>query len=362
MSSQILLTEISPHDNLQAIVEQDERVVYFYLEGHSESPFGVRSCWIRNLQPAPLELDVAEMEKGIPPRLPKKFCSHPQGAPPFKNKENLRVVWFVEGDGAVLLEGSDILAVIPSWSGVNNFQGYARDCRGESSLCWQLNDAEEVMEQRIAKAENFWRTWTSGEATWVNIKSNFLKAYQNIFGQPSAYYSIDNEIWPPKALLETQINGNTVLTTIGVSIRPQPQVEKYFNPPEPHQRIELGICLSKVFSKSFIEKVSSYICSLTNFPWHQFTFFADGHTIPWNLFDDFKNSKFDAALLCRLPHGAPVITLPTMDGDPVNLLWLIPITSQEQNLAVKQDSKALLKLLSKLGNYWMCHPRKSLIS
>lgn len=362
MSSQILLTEISPHGNLQAIVEQDDRVVYFYLEGHCESQFGVRSCWVRNLQPAPLELEVTEMEKGSPSRLPQNFCTHPQGATPFKNKENLKVVWFVEGDGAALLEGNDILSVIPGWSGVNDFNGYARDCQGESSLCWELKNAEKVMNQRIAKAKNFWQTWSSGEATWADMQSSFLRTYNNILGQRSTYHPVDDEKWPPQALVETQIDGGTVLTTIGVSIRPQPRVEMHFDPPEPHHRIELGIFLSKAFSKSFIEEVRRYISYLSDFPWGQFTFFADGHTISWNIFDDLENVQFDGALLCHSPHGAPAIKLPTINGDPINLLWLIPITSQEQNLFLKQGSNALLKLLSGLGNYWMCHPRKSLIN
>src|SRR5437899_12961113 len=111
-----LLEEVSPHGNVQAIVEQDDRVVHFYLWGGPDSSFGMRSCWVRNLKPAPAELKVAQMREGAAPMLPRPRCKHPEGAPPLSAKE-LAVVWFEEGDAAALLAGSIILALIPSWRG-----------------------------------------------------------------------------------------------------------------------------------------------------------------------------------------------------------------------------------------------------
>lgn len=51
MSDEPLLCEVSPNGNIQAIVEQDDRVAYFYLHGAPDTEFGVRACWIRNLEP-----------------------------------------------------------------------------------------------------------------------------------------------------------------------------------------------------------------------------------------------------------------------------------------------------------------------
>jgi len=81
-----LLEEVSPHGNVQAIVEQDDRVAHFYLWGGPDSSFGMRSCWVRNLKPAPADLKVADMRAGAAPMLPRPRCKHPEGAPPLSAK------------------------------------------------------------------------------------------------------------------------------------------------------------------------------------------------------------------------------------------------------------------------------------
>src|SRR5262245_29618764 len=155
MSKDVLLEEVSPLSNVQAIVEQDGRTIYFYLWGGPESAFGVRSCWVRNLEAAPASLDVHSMrEQGTPPLLPRQNCTHPDGAP-MLSAGDLRVVWFEEGDAAALLSRTEVLAVIPSWSGEKGFAGYARDCVGESPVCWELT-RDNVLHERIRRAEEFW--------------------------------------------------------------------------------------------------------------------------------------------------------------------------------------------------------------
>lgn len=118
----VLLGEISPHNNKQAVVDDDHDVVVFYLVGLQNSGFGMRSCWVRNLKPAPAELDVRAMRDGKPPLLPEPNCIHKDSAPPLI-PDQLRIVWFEEGDGAALFEGDEALAIIPGWSGQNGFHG-----------------------------------------------------------------------------------------------------------------------------------------------------------------------------------------------------------------------------------------------
>lgn len=62
----VILELRSPSCPITAIVEQDNRTAYFYLFGDNED-FGVKSCWIRNLDVAPEEMEVKLMEKGVPP-------------------------------------------------------------------------------------------------------------------------------------------------------------------------------------------------------------------------------------------------------------------------------------------------------
>ena|SRR5438105_9496349 len=139
--AECLLEDCSPNGNIFAVVEQNADTCYFYLNGDKSTNFGLKSCWVRNIRAAPDTLDVAAMRDGIPPMLPRNSCRHPKGAEPLK-PSGLSVVWAEEGDAAALRDNGENIAVIPSWSGHNGFHGYARDCIGESPLCWELGTPE----------------------------------------------------------------------------------------------------------------------------------------------------------------------------------------------------------------------------
>jgi hypothetical protein len=51
--SEILFEEVNPNGNIQALVEVEADVCFFYLHGAPETEFGVKTCWVRNLVPAP---------------------------------------------------------------------------------------------------------------------------------------------------------------------------------------------------------------------------------------------------------------------------------------------------------------------
>jgi hypothetical protein len=182
---QVVFEEVSPHGFVEAVVEQDDRVAFFYLHGPPESGFGVRSCWVRNLKPAPADLDVRAMKSGVPPMLPRGQCAHPRGAARLQAKQ-LRVVWFEEGDAAALLEGSSVLAVIPSWSGSGGFDGYARDCVAQGPLCWPL-PSESILHERVRASEAYWAAWEAGNALWVPVQEGQLAAYERVVGKHETY-------------------------------------------------------------------------------------------------------------------------------------------------------------------------------
>lgn len=46
MEPQMLIVQVSPNGNLQAFVEQDDRVAQFYIWGGRESDFGLRTGWV----------------------------------------------------------------------------------------------------------------------------------------------------------------------------------------------------------------------------------------------------------------------------------------------------------------------------
>jgi len=75
-----ILFQTSPYGNLDAIVEHDGRAVYFYLSAgqRPDNRFGMRACWVRNLELGPHVINQEDMEAGIAPMLPRYDCADPQ--------------------------------------------------------------------------------------------------------------------------------------------------------------------------------------------------------------------------------------------------------------------------------------------
>jgi hypothetical protein len=69
--------------------------------------------------------------------------------------------------------------------------------------------------------------------------------------------------------------------------------------------------------------------------------------------------EFTAMLFQREPLGAPKVLLPPLRGDPVNVLWLLPITESERATAMGQGSAKLAELLAKAGHGFVHRDRES---
>jgi hypothetical protein len=358
-ASTILAESMSPNGNLAAIVEATAECVHFYLSGEPETGFGVHSVWVRNLKPATVNFDADAMRRGEPPMMPKAMCAHPGGAAPL-DRAKLRVVWFEEGDAAALLESDEILAVIPAWSGHDHFYGYARDCTEPSPLAWPLNGATAMFE-RVARAEEFWRSWAPGQAQWPTIQDVFLREYERAFGRHQRYFGIDGGNWPPKAIASFETDAAVVLLTLGVSIRPMPKVEMAVEDPQPHRRMELGVAIDKkLASDEVVRNVASYMSAQSNLPWRLYTWLGDGHTVQCEPCP-VGGGDFAAMLLLKDPPGAPAIAMPAYRGDPVNLLWMTPITAAEWTAAQEQSSGEVLRRLAEQGRPWPHRQRVSVI-
>ena len=167
---------------------------------------------------------------------------------------------------------------------------------------------------------------------------------ETALGSHSNYYAIDGGKWPPKALIRIPVGNGIALVTIGVSTRPQPNVEMYTDQPEQYRRIELGVVLPKQWPDEAIKNFASYLSGQSSLPWDRYTWFGSGHTIKC---DSWQNRKFTHALITTDPPSLPSFSLGTQFGDPVKLLWVLPITSEEQKLAADQGSEKLLKTLPK---------------
>ena len=359
---QVILSAISPNGNAEAVVEQDERVAYFYLWGANEE-IGVRSCWVRNIGEAPSQLDNVAMREGMAPMMPAAFCAHPQGAPPLREEE-LEVVWLEEGDAAALVGGQDVLAVIPAWSGCKGFHGYAKDCTGESPLAWALGSPENnAIFSRIDRARDFWDSWSGESSPWQGLQSALIDAYTSQLGNYSKYYGIDGGQWPPKAMLRIPVETAEVFVTLGMCIQPQPQIEMYVDEPcDGGRRIELGFAVSESVPEELVAGLATYMSGQTDLPWYNFTWLGEGHTIPCDVFrKTVPSSQFVAVLLTKNPTDAPHVSLPPINNDEVSLLWMVPLTQKELNVARKLGSSTLIGRLRSAGHGWIHRDRKSAV-
>lgn len=337
--AEVLLEEVGPNGNIQAVVESDDDVCFFYLFGAPETDFEMKSVWVRNHTPAPDAPDVARMKAGNPPRNQASCCRYPKGQPR-PSKKRLRVVWLPEGNGAALYEGDEILAIIPPWSGREGFHGYARDSIGDGPLAWELSP-DNVLLERFEEAEAYWHQWDD-QNLWPSIQSTLLARIEKSLGKHSNYYAIDGGNWPPKALIRIPQKDKTILLTIGVSLRPQPNVEMFTDKPELLRRIELGAVLPKSWSDEAIKRFGSYLSGQSNYPWNHYSWLGPGHTLPC---DAWRNPNFHFALLLREHAGVPTLHLGRQFNDPVNVLWFVPITANERNTAINKGSERLLSVL-----------------
>lgn len=348
-----LIGSVSPNGNVEAVVEQYDDCCYFYLHSAPDTVLPLRSCWVRNLRPAPETLDVAKMRAGNASMLPAHSCAHPEGAVPLRS-EDLEIVWLEEGDAAALLERGEILCVIPAWAGTKGFEGFARDCIQDDPLCWSLGTPEtNVLFERVCQARSWWTSWDTG-APWFAIQEGTVSALERVLGKHTNYYAIDGGNWPPKAMLRFRNDRGVILVTCGVAIRPQPTVEMTVEDPCPLRRVELGIAVDDATFSTAGEEIMRYLSGQTNLPWHRHTWLGEGHTIPCDAFAKADaNKAFTAVVLARQPRWAPTSDLPYLRGDPVSLLWAVPISETERIFAMENGSAELLERLAAAGFGWM---------
>jgi len=337
--AELLLEEVNPNGNIQAVVEADENTCYFYLSAAPETQFRMKSVWVRNHTRAPDALEVERLRSGFPSRNPARHCRHADALVALAPEE-LRIVWLPEGNGAALYEREEILAIIPPWSGTKGFHGYARDNIGQGPVAWEFAP-DNVLHQRFKQAQSFWR-WSNDKEFWPSIQSSQISQLEKVFGLHTKYYAIDGGKWPPKAIVRFAWKDRTILMTIGVSLRPQPNVELSTAEPEQLRRIELGVVLPANWPEEGIQRFGRYMSGQANLPWNNYTWLGPGHTLGC---DSWRHRDHTKAILQHQHSGAPRITMEEFLGDPINVLWFLPISEDERQVAIDQGSEQLLSRL-----------------
>ena len=351
---EVLVFETSPFRTLDAIVEHDGLAVYLYLNQlEKNGNFGTRACWVRNLEMGPMVFNADEMQQGIPPQLPRTHCvdREPQ---PLPNPDDLSIVWFEEGNGVALLEKANgtvkTIAIIPPWSGLDGFHGYALECATENQVCWPMPDNPKL-EKRIRRAQEFWHAVSTSDSTdsFGTLQTTLLEQFENRFGSAnseSEYYTIDGGQFPPRGLTKIKSDNGTTILTIGTSLCPQPAVELFADNPTAHRRIELGIRMPNC-SDDQAQAAIRQISILAGYPWRNFTWLGDGHTCEFkDVFPSINN-----ALLVHDSHfdSEQPVALPKYRDDPLNLLWLVPVTD-DQLAKLKQKTISADQIVREFQN------------
>lgn len=327
---EVVIFERSPFGNMDAIVQQDGRTLYFYLS--NGQPDGTQACWLGNLVKGPLTINTEEMKQGLPPLLPRIHCAHPNGRE-LPSESDLELVWFEEGNGAAVLESGDVLGIIPPWSGVEGFEGYARDCISETEVAWPIPETNS-MHRRIENARSFWQSFESGNP-FAELQTPLLEAQTKRFGAEINYWSIDGNQFPPRGLAQWDQDGNTTLSTVGMSLCPQPKLEMYVENPSLHRRIEIAFQLpTELATEPVIDQLGQAISGLARMPWQHQTWFGHQHTCEFKS-DAFPDTPF--ALLWMDPR----VPLGVFRDDPVQTLWLIPISDTELESLRNKDYRIL---------------------
>ncbi|MDU6412155.1 MAG: suppressor of fused domain protein [Yersiniaceae bacterium] len=352
-----LIAEVSNHkQTLIAVVEQDDRVVYFYLyaQGDMRERFpGIRACWVRNLQPAPVGEDTAATEQGLAPMMPAAYCRSLDGEPPL-HPNGIQVIWNESDDGAALWYHGQLLAVVPGWSLYIDHQvSYAASCLKENGSTFPLGSAS--TNQQYARAEetrHFWRAWQHQHEhhPWQKLQQQFLERYEARFGPSVKYYTIDQGSWPPMAISQHEHDGVYYFLTLGVSIRPMPCVEILFNDDAgDYRRMEMAFAVEAQYvTEQSAVQMASALSGFAQLPWTTINWLGEGHTVESPMAPQGYEGFVLSDALCSPASKVP---MPKVYGDKVNLYWASPIFTPEREFAHSQPNGGfeLVKKLIEAG-------------
>ncbi|MEG3134503.1 suppressor of fused domain protein [Rouxiella sp. T17] len=363
-----ILAEISnDKKTLTAIVEQDERVVYLYIYAREDlrDRFPrMRGCWVRNLSPAPAEDDNFALEHGLPPMLAAPFCRCLEAEAPL-DPAGIQILWNESDDGAALWYHGLLLAVIPGWSlYIDHSVSYSAGCIQQNPLTFPLGSASTNTQYALAdKTRQFWRDWQNEEHNpWPKLQRNFIASYEQRFGSAVKYYSIDQGTWPPMAISQHEDEDNYYFFTLGMSIRPMPQIELIYNDEaEAHRRIELAFSVGKEYvDEANAVQMASAMSAYAQLPWETLSWLGEAHT----LLSPVAPLGYEGHIVsAKLGEPLGKIDLPQTYGDPVNLFWITPIFASEIEFAQGRPNGGheLVALLIESGLQPVFAPRSPVI-
>lgn len=368
----IIYQETNPYSSFTAFLEDDGRTIYLYLQCENNPGWGIKSLWIRNLIPAPEERNPEDFQKGLAPILTRKEIFQNEGMPSL-DPEDIHFIWTEEGDGLFVFIKEEMEAFLPSWSGLQNFHGYAKMAKEDAITASPLGDPNNgVIYDRMVASRKYWE-FRAEPDSWSSIQKKRLDYLESIFGKHTKYWSADGGKFPQLGIASFQSEqypGLKIFATLGMSAQNQPAVEMYHDDYETYSRVELVLAFKiPEHSDRSEEWVQHLIGEMIKFPWNTGQWFGHGHTLQMNRQDpDQLYLTFNTCLLRNLsqPESYPMKTnsMPLLDGldsengKPVNFLALVPVTEEEKIIIQTEGSIRVLDALDANGLGWIHDPER----
>lgn len=349
-----LLDSESPYGSRRLVVEYDGWTSAAYMYDATDP---IAATWLANHRKAPAQIDIAMLDAGQAPEMPEGYTKHPEGRDPLDTSA-LRAVWFEEGDGVALFEGYDLLAVIPGWSNMSKgMPGYSRDAIGQTPFGWALDDAIGGLGQRVAEATDFWR-WRLDPGSWDQFRQGMLGHLLDRLGPGARYWDVSSGRQPLVGVSERPPAGRrpfSVLTTVGMSCQRMPVVEQTGPGAKSKSKIELAVATTLPANQ-----VGTIFRWLAQYPWHEVNWLGAGQTLPWyqGAASFPLGGGHEAVLFLDTPAKLLGPDVPDLSGftvasEPVQWLWLIPITNRERLIAESRGPASLINQMASQSRSWV---------
>lgn len=372
--TKIIYQETNPYSSFTAFLEEDGRTIYLYMQCENNPEWGIKSVWVRNLIPAPNERNPEDFSQGLAPLLTTEEIFQPEGMPSIQS-EDVHFVWTEEGDAVFLFINDIMEAYLPSWSGVENFHGYAKGAKESAITASPLGDSNAgVLYDRMMESRKYWE-FRSQTDSWSKIQKLRLDYLESKFGTHNKYWSADGGKFPQLGIAlfrPEHMPGIKVFATVGMSAQNQPSIELYHKDYETFARIELLLAFKiPEHSDRSEEWIQHLIGEMIKFPWNTGKWFGHGHTLQMNRKDpDQLYLDFNTCILRNISqpnvyaNKEGITTLENLlseNGHPVNYLALIPLSEEEKLVAQTEGSAKIFEKLDAHGFGFVHDPERKFL-
>lgn len=345
-----VLQDLSPYRTRRASLVRGDDDTYLYLEDvTAPTPRTISAVWVGNGTAAPTRAEMGS-DPAAPARMLARGTRHPQGCPPLLAP---RVVWFEEGDGMALVDGDQVLAVVPGWAGSDGFYGYSRWAIGRSPLAWELaGEPAKVFDEKVARSDEYWAWRLAPDArAWDEIRSDGLDHLTRCLGPAENVQEVSGGF--PEIVVSRHRAGATdvwVTATTGLSAARMPGVDRHVEDPSPVSRVELAIARDRPDAPA-----SEMLAALAGIPFGRGTWFGDGHTIGGSpgAFPDLGPDCVAVLLTATPPGHPPDLSGMERRGDPVRYLWVVGLDAAGFRISRARGAATTIARLADSGRTWV---------